>query len=61
MNLINIFSDSVKLTIEDILFIVGPNISHMSKEEVRPKILNFNRILNPISILLMMRITPLKT
>ena len=34
MNLFNIFSDSVKLTVEDVLFIVGPNISHMSKEEV---------------------------
>ena len=34
MNLFNIFSDSVKLSIEDVLFIVGPTISHMSKEEV---------------------------
>jgi hypothetical protein len=34
MNLLNIFSDSLKITIEDILFIVGPNISHISKESV---------------------------
>jgi hypothetical protein len=34
MNLINIFSDSLKITVEDLLFIVGPNITHISKEEV---------------------------
>ena len=34
MNLFNIFSDSLKVTIEDLLIIVGPTISHMSQEDV---------------------------
>lgn len=34
MSLLNIFSDSFKVTIEDLLIIVGPNLAHVSKDEV---------------------------
>lgn len=32
-SLLNIFSNALQITVEDILFIIGPNISHLSLEE----------------------------
>ena len=37
----SLFSEAIKVTVEDILFIIGPNNSHISKDSVKILVYKF--------------------
>lgn len=61
-SILNLFSESIKIEIEDILFILGPKTNHISKDEVKIVLFYFeNRTLMIKLMLHMMKIIKLIT
>ena len=53
-------SDAVKVTIDDLLFVIGPNTSHVSNIDVRSLLFKKKRTTR-MTLMTMMRIIPSRT